>query len=178
MYDLVSEIGNIYFSNSPEKINIALIAAMVQKIRNQTKTFEDTVIKLRQIQYKTNFSNIKFFTHDNNQEKNSKVQIMTLHKSKGDEFDYVFIPELTKENLCFTPFDYKLKESSKFNQRVRRDKKTDEELKLEIIEENYRLIYVGITRAKKKLYLSSAQNYKYYSKMKKYEPSEILGELL
>ena len=25
---------------------------------------------------------------------------MTLHKSKGDEFDYVFIPELIQDNLC------------------------------------------------------------------------------
>ena len=32
-----------------------------------------------------------------------KVQIMTLHKSKGDEFDYVFIPEFTEKNLPLTP---------------------------------------------------------------------------
>ena len=64
-----------------------------------------------------------------------------------------------------------------FNQKVKYIKKSSDELKLEIIEENYRLIYVGITRAKKKLYLTGANNYKYFSKMKEYELSEILEEL-
>ena len=177
IYDLVSDIGNMYFSHTGESVNIAPLATIAQKIRNSVKTFEETVEKMRQIQFKTCFSNIKFFTSDDNSQKASKVQIMTLHKSKGDEFDYVFIPELTKDNLCFDSNKYKLKESSVFNQKVKYIKKSSDELKLEIIEENYRLIYVGITRAKKKLYLTSAQNYKYFSKMKQYEISEILEEL-
>lgn len=178
IYDLISDIGNIYFSHTPEAVNIALVSTIAQRIRNSCKSFEETVERLRQIQFKTNFSNIKFFTSEDNSIKASKVQIMTLHKSKGDEFDYVFIPELTKENLCLTSNDYKLKEGSKFNQKVKKDKKTDEELKQEIIQENYRLIYVGVTRAKKKLYLSAALKYKFYSKLKEYESSEILEELL
>ena len=177
VYDLVYEIGNIYFSHLPQKINISLLAQIAQKTRNSTKTFEDMVLRLRQMQYKSNFSNIKLFENEDNKEKNSKVQIMTLHKSKGDEFDYVFIPELTQDNLCLNVNEYKLKENSKFIQKVKHDKKSDLELKQEIIEENYRLIYVGITRAKKKLYLTSAQNYKYYSKMKEFKVSEIVEEL-
>ncbi len=177
IYDLVTDIGNMYFSNSQEAVNIAPVATIAQKIRNNVKTFEETVERMKQIQFKTSFSNIKLFTSDNQEQKASKVQIMTLHKSKGDEFDYVFIPELTKENLCFNKDEYKLKESSNFNQKVKYIKKSSDELKLEIIEENYRLIYVGITRAKKKLYLTSAQNYKYFSKIKQYEISEILEEL-
>ena len=177
IYDLVLDIGNIYFSKTSQNVNIALVCAICQKVRNSAKTFEDTVLRLDQIQNKTNFSNIKFFSAEDNSIKSSKVQIMTLHKSKGDEFDYVFIPELTKENLCLSSDEYKLKENSKFNQKFKYIKKTDDELKREIIEENYRLIYVGITRAKKKLYLSSAQKYKYYSKVKEFETSEILEEL-
>ncbi|MBQ8476013.1 ATP-dependent helicase, partial [bacterium] len=177
IYELVSDIGSIYFANTQEAVNIALASVIAQKIRNSSKSFEDMVIKMRQMQYKTNFSNIKFFTSENNTQKNSKVQIMTLHKSKGDEFDYVFIPELTKENLCFSLNDYKLKENSKFIQKVKFKPKTPEILKREIIEENYRLIYVGITRAKKKLYLTSAKNYKFYSKVRETLPSEILEEL-
>ena len=171
------DIGNIYFANTKENVNIALVSVICQKVRNSSKSFEEAVEKLRQIQYKNNFSNIKFFNSDDNLKKASKVQIMTLHKSKGDEFDYVFIPELTKENLCLTLNDYKLKESSRFIQKIKFIKKSDENLKQEIIEENYRLIYVGITRAKKKLYLTSANNYKYFSKMKNVEVSELLGEL-
>ena len=102
---------------------------------------------------------------------------MTLHKSKGDEFDYVFIPELTEENLCLDIEKYKLKENSKFIQKVKKYPKSDEELKKEIIEENFRLIYVGITRAKKKLYLTTANKYKFYSKIKEYENSSIFEGL-
>ena len=129
---------------------------------------------------KASLSGFKFFSEEDESNKEffeGKVQVMTMHKSKGDEFDYVFIPELTQENLCFSVDEYKLKENSKFIQKVKHDKKTDQELKREIVEENYRLIYVGITRAKKKLYMTTALSYKYYSKIRECKPSEIIEEL-
>ena len=177
-YELVVEIGQYYFSSSKNASNIPMVGAIAQKIANTSKTFENTVQKLREIQYRNNFSNIKFFLNDNDDKKVSSVQIMTLHKSKGDEFDYVFIPELTQDNLCLNVNDYKLKESSTFIQKVKKNKKSDLELKKEIIEENYRLIYVGITRAKKKLYLSSARSYKIYNKKRDYKISEFLEEII
>lgn len=173
IYDLVYEIGEFYFSSKAQKDNISLAATIAQKTFNTQKTFENTILRLREIQYKNNFSNIKFFTTDDSIQKQSKVQIMTLHKSKGDEFDYVFIPELTQDNLCLDVAKYKLKENSKFVQKVKKEPKSELELKTEIIEENYRLIYVGITRAKKKLLLSSAKNYKFYARIQKKEISEI-----
>ena len=72
---------------------------------------------------------------------------------------------------------YKLKENSKFIQKVKKEPKSDFELKKDIIEENFRLIYVGITRAKKKLLLSSAKNYKFFSKIQPKEASEIFEGL-
>ena len=98
---------------------------------------------------------------------------MTLHKSKGDEFDYVFIPELTQDNLCLNIEDCKLKENSIFIQKVKKYPKSDFELKKDIVEENYRLIYVGITRAKKKLFMSTANKYKFYNREKDFLASEI-----
>lgn len=68
------------------------------------------------------------------EEEKDRVTLMTLHSAKGLEFPVVFIAGL-EEGLC--P-----------HQRAFR---TDEE-----IEEERRLCYVGITRAKKRLYLSSA----------------------
>ena len=177
VYDLVYEIGSFYFSSGANKDNISLVATIAQKIMNTQRNFENTVLRLREIQFKSNFSNIKFFQNDDTAQKRSKVQIMTLHKSKGDEFDYVFIPELTKENLCFSVNDYKLKENSKFIQKIKKEPKTELELKTEIVEENYRLIYVGITRAKKKLLLSTAKNYKYFGRIKPIEESEIFEGL-
>ena len=177
IYDLVYEIGEFYFSRSSQKANIPLIAAMAQKISQSAKTFENTVLKLREIQHKLNFSNIKFYSLEDNTQKASYTQVMTLHKSKGDEFDYVFIPELTQENLCLSKDELKLKENTKFIQKVKYMPKSDDELKKEIIEENLRLIYVGITRAKKKLYLSCAQKYKYFAKMKETKPTQLFEGL-
>ena len=65
-------------------------------------------------------------------------------------------------------------------QKIKYKPKTDSEMKKEIIEENYRLIYVGITRAKKKLYLTCARKYKIFSKMRDVVESgmfEILEEV-
>ena len=177
IYDLVWEIGSFYFSNSSNKDNISLVATIAQKTMNTQKTFENTVFRLREIQFKNNFSNIKFFQNDDSIQKRSKVQIMTLHKSKGDEFDYVFIPELTQDNLCLNIAKYKLKENSKFIQKVKKEPKNELELKTEIVEENFRLIYVGITRAKKKLLLSTANNYKVFARIQPKENSEIFEGL-
>ncbi len=178
IYDLACEIGEFYFSKTSEKDNIHMVATIAQKIKNSQKTFEDAVIKLREIQFKNNFSNIKFFKNEKKDFKKNTVCVMTLHKSKGDEFDYVFIPELTKDNLCLSIDDCKLKEKSIFIQKVKKNSKNDYELKKEIVEENFRLIYVGITRAIKKLYLSVSNNYKYFSKDKKFENSEIFEGVL
>ena len=173
IYDLVYEIGEFYFSRSKQKDNIPLVATIAQKTFNTQKTFEDTISRLREIQFKTNFSNIKFFSSDDSIQKQSSVQIMTLHKSKGDEFDYVFIPEMTQDNLCLDVAKYKLKENSKFVQKVKKEPKSEVELKTEIVEENYRLAYVGITRAKKKLLITSAKNYKFFARIQPKEISEI-----
>ena len=173
IYDLVYEIGEFYFSNSKQKDNISLVATIATKTYNTQKTFENTVVRLREIQYKTNFSNIKFFANDDSAQKQSKVQIMTLHKSKGDEFDYVFIPEMTQDNLCLDVAKYKLKENSKFVQKVKKEPKSEIELKTDIVEENYRLAYVGITRAKKKLLITSAKSYKFFARVQPKEISEI-----
>jgi len=178
MYALTEEIGSYYFSNTKQEANISMVAAIAQKIRNSQIDFETTVKKLREIQYKNNFSNIKFFATDDNDKKASSVQIMTLHKSKGDEFDYVFIPELTQDNLCLDIESYKLKENSKFIQKIKKYPKSDFELKKDIVEENYRLIYVGITRAKRKLYLTSSNKYKFFNKEREFKVSKFMESLI
>jgi len=63
------------------------------------------------------------------------VQLMTVHASKGLEFDVVFIGGL-EEGLC--PHENALSEQGG-------------------IEEERRLVYVAITRARKRLYLSHSQ---------------------
>lgn len=173
IYDLVYEIGYYYFRNTKEESNISLVATIAQKIFSSQKTFEATVKKLREIQFRNNFSNIRLYACENDELKEKTVQIMTLHKSKGDEFDYVFIPEMSQDNMCFDIGEYKLKENSKFVQKIKKYPLDDYSLKKEIIEENFRLIYVGLTRAKKKLYISTSNKYKIFNKVRPSKNSQF-----
>lgn len=78
------------------------------------------------------------------------VQLMTAHSSKGLEFDYVFIPQ-----LIHGKWD---------NKTVRRGLGLPSMLeggedKLDALEEDRRLLYVALTRARKKVYVSYADVY-------------------
>jgi DNA helicase-2/ATP-dependent DNA helicase PcrA len=65
----------------------------------------------------------------------SAVTVMTLHQAKGLEFPVVFIPALEEDTL---PHYYAVKEGPA------------------AIEEERRLLYVAVTRAKKRLFLTSS----------------------
>ena len=138
---------------------------------------EDIILgKLEEIASKPLGSSYKFFEEET--EECSDIKIMTVHKSKGDEFDVVFIPELSEENypLCLS----KTKTKSFFVQAIKDlrngyKKKKMEELKKEQIEETLRLLYVGITRAKKELYLSCPKTAKRGKKLQKSMLFEVFG---
>ena len=83
------------------------------------------------------------------------VTLMTLHSAKGLEFDCVFLPCM--EEGIF-PVNRAL---------------VDEDA----LEEERRLAYVGITRAKKKLFLSCAWSRFLYNQRKENEPSRFLREI-
>lgn len=73
----------------------------------------------------------------------NEVTLMTLHASKGLEFDYVFLAGMEEELL---PHKKTITENSDVN-------------------EERRLCYVGITRARKKLVMTYAKERKLYGKM-------------
>ena len=78
----------------------------------------------------------------------------------------------------------KLKGSSAFIESVKMlnpsyKAKSEIDLKKEILEENLRLLYVAITRAKRKLYFTCSKKQKnYYGKEEKIEENMIFNELL
>ena len=80
-------------------------------------------------------------------EKNA-VRLITLHSSKGREFEYVFMPTLE---------DYRWERSKTdtISPKIPLSKVIDDELKEALkISEKIKLLFVGITRAKHKLFLS------------------------
>ena len=168
--ELIFEIGDYYFKNTLEFANVSMVYSIVEKIYQTQKTFEDTLFRMNEISNRLNKS-AKFFLEEDKTA--NAVRIMTLHKAKGDEFDFVFIPELTCENMGLKIEDIKLKKNTEFIENLKADPKDTQTLKQEILEENYRLLYVGITRAKTKLYLSCSKTYKIFKKEKTYKPCEI-----
>ena len=93
------------------------------------------------------------------QDKNS-VKLMTVHAAKGLEFDYVFITGLEDEL-----FPYKMIVEDAENAGERDD------------EEERRLFYVALTRARKKIYLSYASIRNVFGARKVNVPSEFITDI-
>ncbi|MBO6257628.1 UvrD-helicase domain-containing protein [bacterium] len=168
-----------------DKSNIHLISTLIKRICIKNNSLTYAVDRLSELAKRPNLSGFKFFSEEDEDDKKSlqgKVQIMTMHKSKGDEFNLVFIPEMSEKNLPLTIDSINLK-SADFIEKIKSlnpnyKRKSDFELKQEILEENLRLLYVAITRAKNRLYISaSAKEQTRYGKLKDSEPSVIFDEL-
>ncbi|EPZ8958178.1 DNA helicase Rep [Acinetobacter baumannii] len=88
------------------------------------------------------------------EEDTDKVNLLTLHAAKGLEFPYVYIMGLEEELLPHK-----------------------NSIAAETIEEERRLMYVGITRARQRLTLTLAEQRKNGGQMKQMTPSRFLDEL-
>lgn len=92
---------------------------------------------------------------DRNKKSDEAVTLMTIHMAKGLEFRYVFIVGLEEEL-----FPSQMMLSSRAD-----------------LEEERRLFYVAITRAKQKLFMSYALNRYRFGRLKNCEPSRFLEEV-
>ena len=181
--ELVIRIGLFYYTSDIEKSNVYLIAILVKRL-NSSGDFDLTLQRLEELSKRPSLSGFKFFSEEEDKEAiKGKVQLMTLHKSKGDEFDYVFLPEMSEKNLSIDVNKAKLKSSSTFMEEVKGfnpkyKKKTEVELKEFNSEETLRLLYVAITRAQRKLYITASAKTKSFGKEVPQEPSIIFDAIL
>ena len=182
--ELVIRIGLFYYTSDIEKSNVYLIATLVKRLNAQGK-FDLTLQRLEELSKKPSLSGFKFFSEEEDKDAmKGKVQIMTLHKSKGDEFDYVFLPEMAEKNLSIDVDKAKLKSSSLFMEEVKGfnpayKRKSEVELKEFNSEETLRLLYVAITRAQRKLYITTSAKAKGWgNKETEQEPSVIFGSII
>ena len=92
---------------------------------------------------------------DSYQELEDKAVLMTLHSAKGLEFNSVFIPGM-EENI-FPGFQSTLSDAD--------------------MQEERRLAYVGLTRARKRLYLINSENRMIFGHTNRNRPSRFLKEI-
>lgn len=92
---------------------------------------------------------------DNHDENEDAVVLMTLHSAKGLEFPIVFMTGLEDEVF---PSRHSIAQNS-------------------ILEEERRLCYVGMTRAKEKLFLTSAEKRMIQGKLNRTVESRFMGEI-
>ena len=92
---------------------------------------------------------------DSYSEKEERVALMTLHSAKGLEFPVVFIIGMEEKLI---PHFNSIKDDGD-------------------VEEERRLFYVGITRAREKLYLTGAKSRRFFGKEERPTPSRFVSEL-
>lgn len=161
-YDLSLQVATksgilkeLYDPNSKENIQKF---ENLQELLNSIKEFSDLAEKENLPVSLANFlQNIALLTDADNEKVEDKntVKIMTIHSAKGLEFNYVFIAGI-EENLF--PGTYST-------------------LTIEDLEEERRLFYVALTRAKKRVSLSYAKNRMRYGLTAFSNPSRFISEI-
>jgi ATP-dependent exoDNAse (exonuclease V) beta subunit len=115
------------------------------------------------------------------------LQVMTLHKSKGMEFDFVWMPALTQAHFPDHLEQIRIGDTEKSLIGIQRLAKQRhqpqvplaplavdiEAFKRQHLEEEARLLYVGLTRAMKGLFLSAHLQYRNaFHRLQKTQPTE------
>ena len=173
LYDFVNEIGLLQkIVKNSEDIKAKNIAKFFEKIKayeNENK--DSSVFKVVDyIDLLTEMGETPTIT-DGDWQENNAVNILTVHSSKGLEFPVVFLVNLVNE---------------RFPSRERHEQiPIPDELIKEVlpkgdyhIQEERRLFYVGMTRAKEKLYFTASDYYADAKRAKKISPFviEALGK--
>lgn len=142
----------------------------VESLRNEPERFDDRVQNLNELgatlkRYKEEnpegtlgdfLEEVALMTDiDNYNDDDDKVVLMTLHSAKGLEFPAVFICGMEEGTFPGTQSMFDPQE----------------------VEEERRLCYVGITRAKKKLFLTNAKSRMVFGSTSYYRPSRFLDEI-
>ena len=128
IYEALNQLhfySKVYKNNPESKFIISRILQIAKnKLINQKRKYEDFGYILSTL----TINSLVLNNEENN--KDYTIDIMTIHSSKGLEYDYVFIPDVNNNLLPH---------------------------KKGILEEERRLFYVGITRAKTGVFISSVK---------------------
>ena len=147
----IEELSNIPIYDLPQQIEKKIELSESYKDEDKKRNIEEFYGMMREMSDLTlrEFLNELSLESDQDKIKDDRINIMTIHASKGLEFDYLFVIGLEED---FFP----LKESD--------------------LEEERRLAYVAITRAKKELVLSYVKSRYLNGKRTSVDKSRFLVE--
>jgi len=126
--------------------------------QGRTENLKELVAAIEEFESLPNFlEHVALVMENDEKAEAERVTLMTLHAAKGLEFDAVFLPGW-EEGLF--PHPRALQESGE-----------------KALEEERRLAYVGLTRAKKRVFVSHAANRRVYNQWQHTLPSRFVEEL-
>ncbi len=156
MRNIIENIHYDEYLREDKKESYEIRAEIVQELLNYLAEFEGSLTDRNEDPLESFLENVALFAStDQLAEQSGQVALMTLHSAKGLEFPVVFVCGL--EQGLFPS------SQSTFDP--------------EKLEEERRLCYVGITRAKDALYLSYARQRMNYGTVSQSVPSVFLEEL-
>jgi DNA helicase-2/ATP-dependent DNA helicase PcrA len=148
-----AEYERLYAEEAPMRIR------SLESLMEMSKTYEKKCRYQEEHPTLEGFlTGLALFNKEDENDGNSehKIPIMTIHSAKGLEFDTVYIPGLEEG---FLPHDRSVDDGNSG------------------IEEERRLLYVAMTRAKKRLFLSRRMNRRIYGRETDREPSRFIQEI-
>ena len=150
-YLLANSGLNELYRNDEQDERLENLNELVQSI----KTYEDEH-KEDEITLDTYLQDIALYTNADYMKDKNFVRVMTIHQAKGLEFPYVFVAGL--------------------NEGVLPNKRSVRERKKKAMEEERRLMYVAVTRAQKRLFLTESEGYSVQGGFDKL-PSRFIREI-
>lgn len=153
LIDLILDKSGIRRELENEKsVDSEIRLSNLEEFKSITRTFEE---KAESVSLEDFLAEISLVADMNeHKDENNVVTLMTVHAAKGLEFDYVFL--IGMEEGLFPHLN---------------------SMDLDDMEEERRLCYVAITRAKKKLWLVNAKSRMIYGKHDNYLPSRFISEI-
>ena len=150
-YVLANSGLNELYRNDEEEERLENLNELVQSIKMYEEEHKEDEISLE-----TYLQDIALYTNLDNDRSRNNVKVMTIHQSKGLEFPYVFIAGLSDG--------------------IMPNKRSVRERKKKAMEEERRLMYVAVTRAEKRLFLTESEGYSVQGGFEKV-PSRFLSEI-
>lgn len=142
---------NELYRNDEQEERLENLNELIQSIKTYENEHREDDITLNDY-----LQDIALYTNADFGKDKNFVKVMTIHQAKGLEFPYVFIAGL--------------------NEGILPNKRSVRERKKKAMEEERRLMYVAVTRAEKKLYLTESEGYSMQGGFDKL-PSRFIREI-